>query len=117
MRRRANLKAAVIGTRDQVYLLRLAGVEKWRVLEDGPGVGEKVRSALEELLGDSEVAVVAIPETWSGHIEDILLARRRARRFSPAVITVPSGYGEEPMDVRRFYQAYTRQLIGFNIEI
>jgi len=117
MKRRENLTVAVIGTRDQTSLMRLAGVQKYRVIDEGPDVGESVRTALDTFLENGTVAVIVLPEQWARHAEDVIRSRRKKKQYSPVIITVPSEYRAAAMDVKSFYEAYTKQLIGFNIEI
>jgi vacuolar-type H+-ATPase subunit F/Vma7 len=117
MKRRENLTMAVIGTRDQAALLRLAGVQKYRVIDEGQNTAESVLHALETFLGDGSVAVIVLPEVWAEHVQDIIRSRREKKQYSPVIITVPSGYRAAAMDVKAFYKAYTKQLVGFNIEI
>ena len=117
MKRRENLSMAVIGTRDQAGLLRLAGVQKYQVIDEAQDKAEQVRAALGTFLEDKTVAVVVLPEQWARYVEDIILSRRQKKQYSPVIVTVPSGYRADTMDVKSFYQAYTKQLIGFNIEI
>ena len=117
MNRRENLTMAVIGTRDQAGVMRLAGVEKYRVIDEGQDAAEMVRTALAAFLEDRTVAVIVLPDVWAEHVQDIIRSRRQKKQYSPVIIPVPSGYGAATMDVKSFYKAYTKQLIGFNIEI
>ncbi len=117
MKRRENLSMAVIGTRDQTALLRLAGVQKYRVIDEGKNTAESVLQALESFLEDSSIAMIVLPEVWAEHVQDVIRSRRERKQYSPVIITVPSGYRAAEMDVKAFYEAYTKQLIGFNIEI
>ena len=117
MKRRENLTMAVIGARGQRALLGLAGGPKYRVIDDGQNTAESVLEALETFLKDASVAVIVLPEVWAEHVQDLIRPRREKKQYSPVIITVPSGYRAAAMDVKAFYEAYTKQLIGFNIEI
>ena len=117
MKKRTEKDIAVIGTREQTDLMRMAGVVKFMVIEEDQDIREKVRAALIELMGDTSVAIVVIPESWRDHVEDIRQDARRRKRNAPVVVTIPSGYRTSRLDVKRFYQAFTKRLIGFNIEI
>ena len=109
---------AIIGTRDQTALMRLAGVERYLIIdEDDPDMKEKVRDALKDFSADPSIGIIMIPENWKEHVEDMVKSIRQSKKVSTVVIEIPSGYTAEKENVKEYYQAYTRRLIGFNIEI
>jgi len=109
---------AIIGNRDQTALMRLAGVEKCRIIEeDGENINEKVREALMDLSGDSSVGIIMVPEEWTGGVADTLKYIRQSKKRTAIVIEIPSGFKTEEQDVRGYYKTYTKKLIGFNVNI
>ena len=108
---------AIIGNRDQTALVRFAGVEKYRIIEDREDINEKVREALMELSGDDSVGIIMIPEEWAGDVTDTLKYIRESRKGSAIVIEIPSGFKAKEQDVKGYYKAYTKKLIGFNVDI
>jgi vacuolar-type H+-ATPase subunit F/Vma7 len=109
---------AIIGTRDQTALMRLAGVERYLIIDDDdPDMKEKVRGALKDFSADPLIGIIMIPEDWKEHVEDILKSIRGSKKVSTVVIGIPTGYSTEKESVKEYYKEYTRRLIGFNIEI
>ena len=108
---------AIIGNRDQTALARLAGVEKYRIIEDSEDINEKVKEALMDLSGDSSVGIIMIPEEWTGGAADVLKYIRQSKKRTAIVIEIPSGFTTEERDIRGYYKAYTKKLIGFNVNI
>lgn len=108
---------AIIGTRDQTALMRLAGVEKCRIIEDQDATPEKIRENLTELAGDSSVGVIMLPEAWSRDAMETMKYLRDSKRSSAIIIGIPAGFKTEEQDVKEYYKAYTKKLIGFNVEI
>ncbi|MBW2637131.1 MAG: V-type ATP synthase subunit F [Deltaproteobacteria bacterium] len=112
------LDIAIIGTRDQTALMRLAGVERYLIIdEDGPDMKEKVRSALQDFSSDASIGIIMIPDNWKEHVDDILKSIAVSKKMSTVVIGIPTGYTTEKENVKEYYQSYTRHLIAFNIEI
>lgn len=111
-----HLGIAVIGDEDLVNGLRLAGVSRYHVIEDGSNA-EEVRKAISEELTEPDVGIIVILEDYAKHVED-LVARVQEKKVSPpVVIEVPSKYGTRYEDVAQYYKAYIRKFIGFDIEI
>lgn len=108
---------AIIGNRDQTALMRLAGVEKYRIIADVENIDEKVREALMELSGDSSVGIIMIPEEWAGGAADTLKYIRESKKRTAIVVEIPSGFRAEEQDVREYYKTYTKKLIGFSVNI
>ncbi len=113
-----NVQIAVIGTRDQTALIRLAGVERYAIItEDERGFEEKIRKSLKEFSEDSSIGIIMIPDRWVAHADDIIKSIRREKRISTVIVEIPPSYEREIQNVKDHYKSYTRQLIGFNIEI
>ncbi|MDO9515843.1 MAG: V-type ATP synthase subunit F [Syntrophales bacterium] len=112
-----NITIAIIGNRDQTALMRLAGVEKCRIIEEGDDTREKVREALMELAGDSSVGIIMLPEDWGRDATDTIRHIKESKRSSAIVIEIPSGFKTEERDVKEYYKTYTKKLIGFNVNI
>ncbi len=108
---------AVIGNEDQVALMRLAGVEKYQVIEDNPQVREKIREVLQEFIDDISIGIIIIPDDWKIYVDDILKHISESRKTMPVIIEIPSKFTTEKEDVREFYKSYTKKLLGFSIEI
>ncbi|MBW2598614.1 MAG: hypothetical protein JRC60_00585 [Deltaproteobacteria bacterium] len=113
-----NITVAIIGNRDQTALMRLAGVEKCRIIEeDGDDTRDKVREALVDLAGDSSVGIIMLPEDWGRDAADTIRHIRESKRSSAIVINIPSGFKTKEQDVKEYYKTYTKKLIGFNVNI
>jgi vacuolar-type H+-ATPase subunit F/Vma7 len=112
-----NLSIAAIGDEDLVNSLRLAGISKCWMIKETHGAREDVRTALTELIADPEVGVVVLMEDYSEYVADLLAQVRRGRSTTPVVVEVPSKFGTKYPDVTRYYKAFIRESIGFDIEI
>jgi vacuolar-type H+-ATPase subunit F/Vma7 len=108
---------AIIGNRDQTALMRLAGVEKYRIIEDKDATPEKIKEALTELAGDSSVGVIMLPEAWVKDVTDTMWYLRESKRSSAIIIGIPPGFKTEEQNVKEYYKTYTKKLIGFNVDI
>jgi len=111
------ITVGIIGNRDQTALMRLAGVEKYRIIEDTDATPEKIREALTELAGDSSVGLIMLPEGWIRDVADTIRYLRESKRTSAIVIGIPPGFKTEEQDVKEYYKTYTKKLIGFNVNI
>lgn len=111
-----HLDIAVIGDEDLVNGLRLAGVSRYHVIEDG-GSAEEVRKAITEELAEPGVGIIVILEDYAKHVEDLVARAQEKMASPPVVIEVPSKYGTRYEDVAQYYKAYIRKFIGFDIEI
>ena len=110
------LEIAVVGDEDLVSSLRLAGVSRYRVIEEDDR--EEVRRALTEFLGEPDIGIIVVLEDYMSYIEDLVAqAGDEKKASSPVVIEVPSKYGTRYKDVTQYYKAYIRRFIGFDIEI
>ncbi|MFC1950141.1 V-type ATP synthase subunit F [Chloroflexota bacterium] len=112
-----NLNIAIIGDEDLVSGLRLAGVNRYYVIDGSHDVGEEVRKALTELMGEPEVGVIAIQEDHAKYVEDLMAQVREDKSLTPVIIEVPSKYGTKYQDITQYYKAYIREFIGFDVEI
>ncbi len=111
-----HLDIAVIGDEDLVNGLRLAGVSRYHVIEDGDSA-EEVRKAISEELAEPGVGIIVILEDYAKHVGDLVARAQEKRVLPPVVIEVPSKYGTRYEDVTQYYKAYIRKFIGFDIEI
>ncbi len=112
-----NIDIAIIGNRDQTALIRLAGVEKYRIIDDGEKMHEEVKAALIELSDDSSVGIIMIPEEWAAGVADTLKSIKERKKRPVIVMGIPSGFRAKEQDVKGYYKAYTKKLIGFNVDI
>jgi len=112
-----NLNIAILGDEDLVSGLRLAGVTRYHVIKDDHDIGEDVRKALTELIGDPDVGIIAIQEDYVKYAEDLVGQVREEQRLTPVIIEVPSKYGTKYEDVSGYYRSYVRKFTGFDIEI
>lgn len=112
-----NLDVAIVGNEDQVALMRLAGVEKYQVIEGDHDIREKVRETLRGFINDTSIGIIMIPEDWKDYVDDILKYIGERKEITPVIIEIPSKFATEKEDVREFYKSYTKKLLGFSIEI
>ncbi len=112
-----HLNIAVIGDEDLVGALRLAGVSRYHIIKGNHEVGEDVRKALTELIGEPEVGIIAIQEDYTKYVEDLMTQVKEGKSLTPVIIDVPSKYGTKYEDVTEYYKVYIRKFIGFDVEI
>jgi len=112
-----HLNIAVIGDKDLVSGLRLAGVSRYHVIKDDHDAGENVRKALTELIGEPEISIIAIQEDYTQYVDDLMAQVQDRSSLTPVIIEVPSKHGTKHEDVTKYYQAYIRKFVGFDIEI
>ena len=106
---------AVIGDKDLVSGLRLAGVRHYRVIEGD--AADEVRQALTEFVDEPDIGIIVILEDYVKHAEG-LISQAQEKKVSPTVvIEVPSKSGTQYEDVAKYYKSYIRKFIGFDIEI
>jgi vacuolar-type H+-ATPase subunit F/Vma7 len=117
MMQRKKLDIAIIGEGDQVALMRLAGIEKYEVIEDGQHLHENVRVAFRGFMEDPSIGIIVMPENWTDYVDDLRKEILKRKKITPVIIEIPSRFQREKQDVRRFYQSYTKRLLGFMIEI
>jgi vacuolar-type H+-ATPase subunit F/Vma7 len=109
------LEMAVIGDEDLVSGLRLAGVSRYRIIEEGDR--EEVRRALTDFIDEPDIGIIVILEDYAEYIGDLVAQAGEKQASPPVVIEVPSKYGTHYKDVTQYYKAYIRKFIGFDIEI
>jgi len=68
-------------------------------------------------MAESDVGIIVILEDYAKHIEDLVAQAKETKVSPPVVIEVPSKYGTRYEDVARYYKAYIRRFIGFDLEI
>ena len=111
-----HLELAVIGDKDLVNGLRLAGVSRCYPVREHD-IREDVRKTLSALLDEPEVGMVVIPEEYVNHVEDLLAQAREGKKMTPIIIEIPSRRGMEYEAVREYYKAFIRKFIGFALEM
>ena len=109
------LEIAVIGDEDLVSGLRLAGVRRYRIIEEGDR--EEVRRALTEFIDEPDVGIIVMLEDYAEYVWDLVAQAGEKRASAPIVVEVPSKYGTRYKDVTQYYKAYIRKFIGFDIEL
>ena len=111
------LGIAVIGDEDLVNGLRLAGINNYVMVTEASDKEEQVRKALNGLMSKPEIGIIIIQEDFIASVSDIVTKLKQSKKLTPVIIEVPSKYGTEFGDVREYYKKYTREFIGFDIEI
>jgi vacuolar-type H+-ATPase subunit F/Vma7 len=109
------LEIAVIGDEDLVSGLRLAGVNRYRIVAEGDR--EEIRRALTEFIDEPDVGIIVILEDYTEYIGDLVAQASEKQASPPVILEVPSKYGTRYKDVTQYYKAYIRRFIGFDIEI
>lgn len=109
------LDIAIIGDEDLVSGLRLAGVRHYRVIKEEDA--SEIREALTEFMAEPDIGIIVILEDYAKHIEDLVAQAKETKVSPPVIIEVPSKYGTRYEDVAKYYKAYIRKFIGFDIEI
>ena len=112
-----NLEVAVIGDQELVSVLRLAGVRKTHVIPGERNAAEEVRSTLREYVSDQEVGVVVLLEEFADIAGDVVAQIRQSKSVLPVVVEVPSKQGTKHPDVVGYYKRFSREFLGFEIEI
>lgn len=111
------LDIAVIGDKDLVNGLRLAGASKYHVVTEQGDAREDVRSALGNFLDDPDVGTVVMLEDYGEYARDLVARVRKGKHATPVIVEVPSKFGTTRGDPREYYKALVRESIGFDIEI
>ena len=112
-----HMTIAVIGDEDLVSALRLAGVNRYHIIKQNSEMGEDVRKALTELIGETDIGIIAIQEDYTKYVDDLITQVQEGKSLTPVIIEVPSKYGTKHEDVTQYYKAYIRKFIGFDVEI
>jgi vacuolar-type H+-ATPase subunit F/Vma7 len=111
------LDIAIVGNKDQTSLMRMAGISKYRHIVEGEDLPENIRKSVNEFLDDAAIGIILIPEDWTHYISDIIEKVRKDKRISTVIVEIPPDFSAERLDVKAYYKAYTKKLIGFNVEI
>jgi len=111
------LDVAVIGDRELVTGLRLAGMSKYYLIESDRDTAAEVKKALTELVENGETAVIILQEDYVEHVSDMVNGLRGDRKPIPVIIEVPSKYGTKYPNVKAYYKAFIRKFIGFDVEL
>ena len=111
------LNIAVVGDEDLVNMLRLAGIRRYRLIEEDGNTGEDVRDALGELTADPEVSVIAIQEDYVEYVRDIIARVQESKSLTPVIIEVPSKHGTKYPNAAEYYRAFVSRFVGFDIQI
>jgi len=112
-----NMEIAVIGDMELVSALRLAGLRKTRAIQGDRNLTEDIRRRLQEYVSDPDVGVVVIMEDYAEMIRDTLANLRQGRNVLPVIVQVPSKRGTRYPDVVGYYKQFSREFLGFDIEI
>jgi vacuolar-type H+-ATPase subunit F/Vma7 len=112
-----NLNVAIIGDEDLVNAMRLAGVTRHHVIEDDHDIEESIRKALNDLIKEPDIGIIAIQEDYAEHVQDVIERVKEEKRLTPVIIEVPSKHGTKYKDVTGYYKSYVRKFTGFEIEI
>jgi vacuolar-type H+-ATPase subunit F/Vma7 len=112
-----HLNIAIIGDEDLVNMMRLAGIRRYRLVEEGENTSEEVRRNLNELRRDPEVSVIAIQEDYSEYVRDIITRVQEDKSLIPVIIEVPSKRGTKYPNAAEYYKAFVSKFVGFEIQI
>lgn len=107
----------IVGDEDLVNGMRLGGISRYTIVEQGPDTAREVRQTLNHLIADEDVSVIVIQEDYAEHVSDLIERVRLGERMTPIIVEVPSKHGTKYGDVRGYYRNYARGFIGFDIEI
>ena len=111
------LEIAVIGDEDLVNGMRLAGVNRYFVIENENSSGEMVRQCLSKLLGEPAIGIIAMQEEYMIHIGNLLTKLKQGKKMTPVIVEVPSKFGTKHHNIADYYKSYIKGYIGFDIEI
>ena len=111
------MDVAVIGGRELVTGLRLAGISKYYLVEGDGETAAEVRLALTELVEDEQIAIIILQEDYVEYVETMVNNIRGSKQPIPVIIEVPSKYGTKYPDVKSYYKAFIRKFIGFDVEL
>lgn len=112
-----HLDIAVIGDKELVSALRLAGISRHYAIKGDHDAGENVRKALTELLIDPDVGIVIILEDYTQYVEDLMSQVKKKKGTTLVIVEVPSKSGTKYPDIKGYYRALIRESIGFEVEI
>jgi len=111
------LNIAAIGDEELVSGLRLAGANRYYIMKGDTNIREDVRKALSDLISEPNIGVIIILEEYVEYIKGILSHLRESKRITPVIIEAPPKSGTKYKDITRYYNAFIKASIGFDIEI
>ncbi len=111
------LSIAIIGDQDLVNGMRLAGINRYHIINNNQNAREEVRSEVRGLMANPEIGVIVILEDYAEYITDMVKKLREEKKVTPVVVAVPSKFGAKYQDVRAYYKGYIRDFIGFDLQI
>lgn len=111
------LSIVVVGDPDLVNGLRMAGVNRYHIVNGTVNVRDEVRTEITRLMANPEVGVIVILEDYADYIVDMVKRLRDEKKVTPVVVSVPSKLGAKYADVRAYYKGYIRDFIGFDLQI
>jgi vacuolar-type H+-ATPase subunit F/Vma7 len=111
------MQVIAIGDEDMISGLRLAGLDRYHIINDTDAGREEVREIFSRVLKETGVGIVMLQENYAEYIEDLLSRIRKGKKMFPVVIEVPSKQGGKYQDVRGYYKAFIKGAIGFDVEI
>ncbi len=112
-----NMEIAVIGDLELVSALRLAGLRKTHAIQEERHAEENIRKALKEYMSDPGVGVVVILEEYAEMVNDTVSEYRQSKSVLPVIVQVPSKRGTRHPDVVAYYKQFSREYLGFDIEL
>lgn len=111
------LSIAAIGDEEMVSGMRLAGIDRYYIMKGNTNIHEDVRKALSELINEPNIGVIIILEDYTEYVKDILTHVRERKRIAPVIVEVPPKSGTKYKDIARYYNAFIKASIGFDVEI
>jgi len=112
-----NMEIAVIGDLELVSALRLAGLRKTYAIQSERHAAEDIRKALSECMSDPEVGVVVMLEEYAEMAGNAVSQYRQGKSVLPVIVEVPSKRGTRHPDVVAYYKQFSREYLGFDIEL
>jgi len=112
-----NMEIAVIGDLELVSALRLAGLRKTYAIQSERHAAEEIRKALSECMADPEIGVVVMLEEFAELAGEAVSQYRQGKSVLPVIVEVPSKRGTRHPDVVAYYKKFSREYLGFDIEL
>ena len=112
-----NMEIAVIGDLELVSALRLAGLRKTYAIQGERHAVDDIRKALSECMSDPGVGVVVMLEEYAEMAGDVVSQYRQGKNVLPVIVEVPSKRGTRHPDVIAYYKQFSREYLGFDIEL
>ena len=112
------LGIAVIGDEDLVNGMRLAGINKYRIIEEkDQNKAENVRESFSTFFTEPEIGIIIILEDYMGYISDFISHYKREKKTTPIIVDVPSKFGTKYEDITRYYEQVIKKSIGFDVRL